>query len=72
MVLDLIAPAPFEATQQHDMIYGLLGLVSTPSPIPSELSINYTEDWAEVCRRYARFIAERKGSVSFLTRMTFR
>ena len=70
--LDLTAPAPFEATQQHDMIYGLLGLVSPPGPMPLELSVNYAEDWAEVCRRYARFIAERTGSVSFLTRYRFR
>jgi len=71
-VLDLTATAPFKATQQHDMIYGLLGLVSPPGSMPSELSVNYAEDWAEVCRRYARFIAERTGSISFLTRYRFR
>jgi len=71
-ILDLTSAAPFEATKHHDMIYGLLGLVSPPDPMPSELAINYAEDWAEVCRRYARFIAERTGSISFLTRSAFR
>ena len=61
--------APFESTKQHDMIYGIISMASPPDPMPPELAIDYSLPWSEVCRRYAKFLAERTGSISFLSRV---
>lgn len=61
--------APFESTIPHDMIYGILSLAKPPEHMPPELAIDYSSEWSEVCWRYARFITEKTGAISHLTRL---
>ncbi|KAK3328088.1 heterokaryon incompatibility protein-domain-containing protein [Cercophora scortea] len=68
-LLAMAANAPFRSSLDHDMIYGILGMAGPPDPMPCELAIDYSLPWPEVCRRYAKFIAEKTGSISFFTRI---
>ncbi|KAI9148301.1 heterokaryon incompatibility protein-domain-containing protein [Paramyrothecium foliicola] len=61
--------APFRSTLKHDMIYGILSMAMPPEVMPPQLAIDYGLDWSETCRRYARFIAEQTGAISFLSRI---
>jgi hypothetical protein len=68
-LLAITSLAPFQSKHEHDMIYGILGMANPPNPMPEELVVDYKSPWPEVCRRYAKFIAERTGSISFFSRI---
>ncbi|KAJ1323394.1 HET domain-containing protein [Microdochium nivale] len=69
-VLHEAGAAPFRSTLEHDMIYGVFGIAGPlPDPVPPDLAIDYSVPWILVCQRYARFIAEQTGDISFLTRI---
>ncbi|EJT81049.1 hypothetical protein GGTG_01037 [Gaeumannomyces tritici R3-111a-1] len=61
----------FNATDQRDKIYGLLGLArefQDPFDLPDELQPDYTIDMAELCPKMARFMLGRSRSLALLTR----
>jgi Heterokaryon incompatibility protein (HET) len=68
-LLAMASSAPFQSTKKHDMIYGVLSMAGPPDSMPPQLVPDYNLPWVEVCRRYAKFIAERTGAISFLTRI---
>jgi hypothetical protein len=69
IVLNEAAIAPFSSTVPHDMIYGVLSMASQGlRRLPKEIQPDYSQPFSDVCRSYARFIAEHTGDLSFLWR----
>jgi len=69
IVLKKAALASFSSTVPHDMIYGILSMASYGlRRLPKEVQPDYLQPFSDVCRSYARFIAEHTGDLSFLWR----
>jgi len=69
LVLKMAARAPFYSTVPHDMIYSVLSMAAAElAKIPKELEPDYSKQFSDVCRSYARFIAENTGDLGFLWR----
>ncbi|KAH6842018.1 HET domain-containing protein [Alternaria alternata] len=61
----------FRASDQHDKIYGLLGLAAEmhqASKLPEALVPDYSIDVREAYQRAARYFLETEGSLAILTR----
>ncbi|KAH9206182.1 hypothetical protein DL95DRAFT_488349 [Leptodontidium sp. 2 PMI_412] len=69
LVLKMAARATFYSTVPHDMIYSVLSMTAAKlAKIPKELEPDYSKQFSDVCRSYARFIAENTGDLGFLWR----
>ena len=67
LVLKMAARAPFYSTVPHDMIYSVLSMTAAElAKTPKELEPDYSKQFSDVCRSYARFIAENTGDLGFL------
>jgi hypothetical protein len=66
-----ITQIKFNAKDQRDKIYGLLGLAvecQDSSAVPDELKPDYNTDVTALYQRTARFLLRRNGSLAMLTR----